>query len=210
MKVTITRNGLILGGFGLAATALVALTHTLTADQIAWQEQQQLITSVNTLIPPASHDNDLYQSCIQVLSPQYLGSREPQRAYRALLEGQPTAIAIESIAPDGYNGNIKLVVGIWNDGRLAGVNVVSHNETPGLGDKIERRKSDWLSQFNNATLTGEKDSRWAVAKDGGQFDGFSGATITPRAVVKAVKNTVLFYQRNTHQLMTRQADCWEQ
>ena len=71
------------------------------------------------------------------------------------------------------------------------MNVVSHNETPGLGDKIERRKSDWLSQFDNATLNGENDSRWAVTKDGGQFDAFSGATITPRAVIKAVKNAVV-------------------
>lgn len=209
MKFTITRNGLILGAFGLIATALVALVHALTSERIIQQEQQQLIASVNALIPASSHDNDLYDSCIQVLSPQYLGSREPQRAYRAFLNGQPTAIAMETIAPDGYNGNIKLVVGIWIQGRIAGVNVISHNETPGLGDRIERRKSNWLSQFDNTTLNGEKDSRWAVTKDGGQFDGFTGATITPRAVVKAVKNAVIFYQRNKQQLMARPADCWE-
>ena len=108
---------------------------------------------------------------------------------------------------DGYNGNIELIVAINIDNSISGVRVLKHQETPGLGDKVELRKSDWIYSFNGKKLLSEQDSRWQVSKDGGMFDQFTGATITPRAVVKAVKNTLLFFTENKNTLLTLPNSC---
>jgi electron transport complex protein RnfG len=106
------------------------------------------------------------------------------------------AAIFNSVAPDGYNGKIHLLVGVYIDGRLAGVRVVKHAETPGLGDAVEIRKSPWIDDFAGKSLTNPIQERWRVKRDGGDFDQFTGATITPRAVVAAVRNTLLYYQQN--------------
>ena len=117
--------------------------------------------------------------------------------YRARLRGEPVAAIFRSIAPDGYSGKIHLLVGVYIDGSLAGVRVVKHAETPGLGDAVEIRKSSWIEDFAGKSLTNPSQDRWRVKRDGGDFDQFTGATITPRAVVAAVRNTLLYYQQNT-------------
>ncbi|WP_341503649.1 electron transport complex subunit RsxG [Gallaecimonas sp. GXIMD4217] len=202
------KNGLILGGFALVATALLAGTHALTKDRIARQKAQQTLVVLNTLIPEARHDNDLYDDCTLVRSRQYLGASEPMPVYLARKEGQPVAAAIEAIAPDGYNGAIALIVGIdYQSETVTGVRVLEHKETPGLGDKVEIRKSDWVLSFEGLAPESEKDATWAVRKDGGRFDQFTGATITPRAVVKAVGNVVHYFRRNKDQLFSADANC---
>ena len=115
--------------------------------------------------------------------------------YRARLAGHPVAAIIESVAPDGYSGSIRLLVGVTPDGRLLGVRVLQHHETPGLGDAIEERRSDWIRSFEGRSLRDPPLARWKVRKDGGDFDQLTGATMTPRAVVAAVRNTMLFVQR---------------
>jgi electron transport complex protein RnfG len=192
-------GALILGLFAVAGTGLVALTHDGTAERIAENERQSLLRSLHQIISPDAHDNDIYNDTIAVIDP-LLGTNQPVMVYRARLGKLPVAAVLASIAPDGYAGTIKLLVGINYDGSIAGVRVVSHKETPGLGDAIEAERSDWILGFNGHSLREPGEERWKVKKDGGIFDQFSGATITPRAIVAAVRNTLRYYQNNREAL----------
>ena len=207
MNKPISKNGLTLAIFAVVSTALVAVTSTLTKPIIDQQIERQLISNISELIPADQYDNNLFASCFYSQNVNLLGSEEPQQTWLALKGEQPVGLAIEAIAPNGYSGNIRLLVGIWYDGTVAGVRVLEHKETPGLGDKIELAKSDWITRFNGLTVESEGDKGWAVVKDGGQFDAFTGATITPRAVVQAVKHAVTFYQLNKEQLYQQTANC---
>ncbi len=189
-------GALILGLFSVVGTGLVALTYEGTAERIAENERQALLRSLHQLVSPEEHDNDIYADVITVHDKALLGSRDGVNIYRARNAGQPVAAVINSSAPDGYNGTIKLLVGIYYDGSLAGVRVINHRETPGLGDGIEAERSDWILSFNGHSLLNPETDGWKVKKDGGQFDQFTGATITPRAVVKAVYNTLRYYQQH--------------
>ncbi|WP_159651527.1 electron transport complex subunit RsxG [Vibrio atypicus] len=206
MLNAIRKNGAVLAIFACASTGVVALTHYLTKDQIQQQEQAQLLSVLNQVIPHNLHDNDLYQACTLITDPS-LGTDKPMPVYMATLNGQPSALAIEAIAPDGYNGAIKLIVGIKQDGTVLGSRILSHQETPGLGDKIDLRVTDWILGFNGKTLTEENQSTWKVRKDGGQFDQFTGATITPRAVVKAVRNTVQYVNDHRTDILSQPLNC---
>lgn len=193
-------GALILGLFSVVGTGLVALTYEGTAVRIAENERQELLRSLHQLISPADHDNDLYSDVITVTDKVLLGSKDGVPVYRARRAGQPVAAVIASIAPNGYSGNIRLLVGIRYDGTLAGVRVLSHKETPGLGDAIEAERSDWILRFAGKSLLNPDEKGWKVKKDGGQFDQFTGATITPRAVVKAVYSTLRYYQQHRETL----------
>lgn len=193
---SIIKNGLVLSAFALVTTALISLTYRGTSETIAGQQQQKLMSILNAIIDQSTYDNSIHQDCVLVQNSELLGSTEPQRAYLARFEGQPVAAAIETIAPDGYSGKIELVVGVKGQGEVTGVRVLNHKETPGLGDKIDLRISDWILSFDGQVLNNESERSWAVQKDGGKFDQFTGATITPRAVVNAVKNTVTYYQQH--------------
>lgn len=207
MLIAMKKNGGVLAVFALLATLLVSVTHLLTAGKIQEQQQKELLKVLNQVIPAESHDNELYKSCTLITNEQYLGTPAPMPAYLAEKEGEISGVAIEAIAPDGYNGAIKLIVGLDTSGAVTGVRVLSHNETPGLGDKIDTRITDWIYSFTGKKLQGEKDANWAVRKDGGNFDQFTGATITPRAVVGAVKNVSLYYQRHQQELFNQPLDC---
>lgn len=206
MLTAIRKNGLILATFACVSTGVVAITHQLTQNQIQRQERQQLLSVLNQVIPHSLHDNELAQSCIMVNDPA-LGSEDPMPAYIATLDDKPSAIAIEAIAPDGYNGAIKIIVGIREDGAITGTRVLAHNETPGLGDKVDLRITDWILNFTGKTVTNDNLNQWKVRKDGGQFDQFTGATITPRAVVKAVKQTVMYVNSHRQQLLNQPYNC---
>lgn len=195
-------GALILGLFAITGTGLVALTYEGTAERIAENERQALLRNLHQIIQPEEHDNDIYRDLIRISDP-LLGSNEPVTVYRARKAGQPVAAVIASIAPDGYGGNIKLLVGIRYDGTLAGVRVISHKETPGLGDAIEAERNDWILGFNGRSLLDPAENKWKVKKDGGVFDQFSGATITPRAVVKAVYNTLRYYRQHRDALYAK-------
>ncbi len=197
-------GALILGTFAVIGTGLVAMTYEGTAERIAENERQALLRSLHQIISPESHDNDIYADVITVHDKALLGSKDGVNIYRARLGGQPVAAVINSVAPDGYNGTIKLLVGIHYDGTLAGVRVINHRETPGLGDGIEAERSDWILGFNDRSLTNPDEAGWKVKKDGGTFDQFTGATITPRAVVKAVHNTLRYYQQHRETLFDQE------
>ncbi len=198
-------GALILGLFATVGTGMVALTYDGTAERIAENERQALLRSLHQIISPDSHSNDIYTDIIEVQDP-LLGTDEPVTVYRARMDEEPVAVVIASIAPDGYGGAIKLLVGINYDGTIAGVRVISHKETPGLGDAIEAERSDWILGFNGRSLEDPEEKRWAVKKDGGVFDQFTGATITPRAVVQAVANTLRYYREHREELFAAAKD----
>lgn len=193
-------TALLLGLFAVLGTGLVALTFDNTQERIAANERAALLRNLHVLIPPERHDNDIFNDVIEVTAPELLGTVEPVAVYRARKDGWPVALVIAVTAPDGYNGAIRLLVGINADGTLAGVRVVNHRETPGLGDGIEAARSDWIRGFDGRSLDDPKESLWAVKRDGGHFDQFTGATITPRAVVKAVKKALLYFRRQQERL----------
>ncbi|WP_172379820.1 electron transport complex subunit RsxG [Vibrio sp. Vb339] len=206
MLNAIKKNGLVLAIFACASTGLVAVTHYLTKDQIKQQEQAQLLSVLNQVIPHDLHDNELFSSCTLVQAEE-LGTEQAMPAYIAKINGEPSAIAIEAIAPDGYNGAIKVIVGMKIDGTILGTRVLSHQETPGLGDKIDLRVSDWILSFAGKQVTDSNLGRWKVRKDGGDFDQFTGATITPRAVVKSVKQAVQYVNQNNQALLAQPLNC---
>jgi electron transport complex protein RnfG len=172
----------------------VAFTERNTRDQITENERQRLLDGINALIPHEQYDNDILQDTLKWPATMALGTEEPTEIYRARLDGEPVAAILTVVAPDGYSGQIKMLVGIYHSGKLAGVRVISHKETPGLGDKIDENKSGWILQFEGLSLTDPAAAKWKVKKDGGQFDQFTGATITPRAVVNAVKEALIYFR----------------
>ncbi len=207
MNNPMIKNGLLLALFALLCTGLVAFVNQQTKDQIKHQEQQELMRVLHQLIPDDIHDNDLTAQCTLLQDKEVFGTEEAQPAYIATKADKPVAIAIETIAPDGYNGNIKLIVGINTQGEVLGVRTLAHQETPGLGDKIDLRKSDWVQQFVGKLVSVEDDKHWLVKKDGGDFDQFTGATITPRAYVKAVKRAVWYFNNNQKQIFSQPLNC---
>jgi len=207
MRKAIEKNAQLLALFAVACTAIVGIINLITVDKIKAQEQQQLLKTLTSIIPSESYNNDLVQTCTLVNNTA-LGN-STQKAYLAKFNDQNVAAAITTIAPDGYNGKIQLLVAINVNGSVSGVRTLKHQETPGLGDKIEIRKNKWISTFNGKQILGEDDTRWGVKKDGGMFDQFTGATITPRAVVKAVHRTVSYFKQHHQALFQQPTNCQE-
>jgi electron transport complex protein RnfG len=189
-------SAVVLALFAVAGTFFVSYTFDNTIDRINENKRLALLKAFHVLIPPSAHDNDVFNDIILVQDKDLLGSNKPVKIYRARKEQKPIAIIINSVAPDGYNGNIELLVAIHYDGKLAGVRVVGHKETPGLGDAIEASRSDWITKFKGLSLLNPDTKGWAVKRDGGEIDQFTGATISPRAIVKAVYNTLRYYKEH--------------
>ncbi|NYR11231.1 electron transport complex subunit RsxG [Pseudoalteromonas sp. MIP2626] len=190
---SMAKNGAILTAFALVTTGLVASINMLTADKIAEQELLHLTSQLQEVLDPSTYDNELSTDCV-IISDERLGPYANQIVYRARKNNEPVALIVRHVTPSGYSGDINLLTAVLSDGSIAGVRTTKHEETPGLGDKVEVKKSPWITTFKTLTVQSSSDARWAVKKDGGQFDQFTGATITPRAVVGSVKNAVLFAQ----------------
>jgi len=185
--------GAILGGFAILCVGVVSFIYSNTREQVEANEKAARVEKLHQLIPASAHDNDLYSDAINVTSQEWLGAKKPVMVYRARKGGEPVAVIIAAEAPDGYSGTIKLLVAIRYRGELAGVRVVSHKETPGLGDYIEIERSDWIRGFDGRSLGNPDEQQWKVKRDGGAFDQVTGATVTPRAVVKAVYRALKYY-----------------
>ena len=195
---SITRNSILLGLFALCTTGLIASTFLLTKDRIAVEQRKAEEKALLEIIPANRHDNSMLDDTISVdASTPGLDLRTAKRVYLASKNGKAVAAIIPVTTTDGYSGDINLIVGVNIDGSVAGVRVLSHRETPGLGDKVDLKKSDWVLGFNGRSLTNPKLSRWAVKKDKGEFDQFTGATITPRAVVAATRRALQYAQSNS-------------
>lgn len=190
MLDTMRKYGMTLTLFAAASTGMTAAIHQLTKSTIADQAVQQQKTLFGQVLPADIYNNALQSSCYIVDAPE-LGKGK-HKVYIARKDDTPVAAVIEATAPDGYSGVIQLLVGADFNGTVLGTRVTEHHETPGLGDKIELRISDWITHFAGKKIAGASDTHWAVKKDGGDFDQFTGATITPRAVVNAVKRAGLY------------------
>lgn len=191
--------------FALIGTALLALTHDLTRDTIAQSVEKEKLKLVSQIAPASAYDNDIMKDTAELAADELLGTKTPTTIYRGRLNGEPSIAVLQAVAPDGYSGRIDLIVSIHRDGRLGGVRVVTHKETPGLGDYIEIAKSDWIAGFDGLSLAGRKDAEWKVKKDGGAFDYVAGATITPRAVIKAVHKTLRYAEQHHAELFSSTA-----
>jgi electron transport complex protein RnfG len=193
MLNSMRKHGITLAVFAAVTTGLTAVVYQLTKTTIAHQAALQQKALLDQVVPAEHYDNDMQSECFIVSDPA-LGNGAPHHLYLARKQGQPVAAALETTAPDGYSGAIQLLVGADFHGTVLGTRVIEHHETPGLGDKIELRISNWITFFSGKKIDGPDDARWAVKKDGGMFDQFTGATITPRAVVNAVRRTALYME----------------
>ncbi|HEX7012473.1 MAG TPA: electron transport complex subunit RsxG [Steroidobacteraceae bacterium] len=199
------RRVAVLVALAAVLAAVLVGVASLTRSRIERNEQAWIQQHLDALVPAGSHDNDLLEDSISVEAPELLGTTQPVRVYRARRAGQPVAVVIRSVAPDGYRGPIELLVAIDREGTLMGVRVLRHNETPGLGDAFETREPEWLDRFEGLSLSNPPPSRWTVRRDGGDFDAFTGATITPRAIVKGVRYTLEYYERHRAMLFEQPA-----
>lgn len=188
-KERVSTQSVLLGGFSLFATALLVIGNLATRDAIAERLREDLRASLSQVIPDSVHDNDLLAHPLAFKDE----TNAPLTIYRGTRDGKLTALAWE-ISGKGYAGDIRLVLGVDTSGRILGVRVLQHAETPGLGDNIEVSRSDWILGFNNLSIGNPPIEKWKVKKDGGQFDSFSGATITPRGVVAAVRHGLVFFR----------------
>lgn len=196
----VARAALLLAACALLAAVLLAGTHALTKERIAEENRRAQLAALAIVLPASLHDNDPLTDEIALRAPLWLGSTEPLRAWRARRAGTPSALVLEAVAPDGYAGPIRLLVGVDAQGRILGVRITEHRETPGLGDWIEARKSDWIEAFTHRSLADPARERWEVKRDGGEFDQFAGATVTPRAVVRTVRRVLDYVARHGAQL----------
>ncbi|MCF7982036.1 MAG: electron transport complex subunit RsxG [Pseudomonadales bacterium] len=193
---SIRQNMLGLAIFAVVTAGLIAFTQHETKTRITENVRQAKSEALHEIIPLGMHDNELLDDVVEVEDSRLVIDEGPQDAYIARLEQKSIAVILPTIAPDGYTGKIKSIVGIAADGTIVGVRVLAHQETPGLGDKVEIKKSHWIEQFKGKSLVSPPAAFWAVKKDGGEFDQMTGATITPRAVVKSVYQALQYFDEN--------------
>ncbi|PJI50871.1 MAG: electron transport complex subunit RsxG [Pseudomonas sp.] len=201
MSRALLKNALVLGLLAVVAAGVVATVHQFTAQRIDTAQREARGRTLLELLPKGSYDNHPLESEVSAFDPKLLGRNEPAPAYIARLQGQTTAVVLQPVARDGYGGSIHLLVGVTAQGRLLGVRVVAHHETPGQGDRIELGKSDWLHGFDGRSLSDPAEAGWKVKKDGGRFDQFVGATVTPRAVVKATHLALQYFDAHKTELL---------
>lgn len=189
---SIGKNSLLLGAFALVTAGVLAGTYQLTREQIATAEREAAQQALFEVVPRDRHDNNLLDDTLPTpeAAREQLGLRSPNDIHLARRGDEVIAVIVPAIARDGYSGDIRMIVGINRDGTVAGVRVVAHRETPGLGDKVDLKRDDWILSFNGRSLEDPEPARWEVKRDGGEFDQFTGATITPRAVVRQVRRTL--------------------
>ncbi|MDX1812458.1 MAG: electron transport complex subunit RsxG, partial [Gammaproteobacteria bacterium] len=175
-------------GIALIVSALLAIGNKQTKAEINMRLQEDMRASLDMVVPKSLYDNNILSDTVLILNDK----KEEKLVYVARKDNQVIGVAFEMIEP-GYSGPIQIIIGVDRSGEIMGTRVISHTETPGLGDKIEAKKDDWILSFNGLSLQNTAINKWAVKKDGGRFDQFSGATITPRAVVKAITKGLMFF-----------------
>jgi electron transport complex protein RnfG len=189
-------GGAILAGLAAICTALVAVTHAITAPRIAANEQAYLEQSLQPVLQGIEYDGKLSESTLVIPSPHELPGDDPVTIYRVYADGAPIAALFVVEARGGFSGPIRLLIGVDAAGAVTGVRVLSHRETPGLGDKIDADKSDWVLQFTGRSLGDPAAPGWAIQRDGGEFDQLTGASITPRAVIRGIRETLQYFEAN--------------
>ena len=204
---TVGFNSIMLALFAVLTTAIIAGTYLGTRDRIAAAQRAAEEKALLEIIPAERHDNQMLDDTIPVgPATELLRLDKDKQIYVARENAEVVAVILPVTAPDGYSGTIELIVGVNRDGSVAGVRALQHRETPGLGDKVDIKKSDWILDFNGHRLGEPPEAQWAVKKDGGVFDTFTGATITPRAVTAAVKRGLLYFDANREALLAAGQD----
>ena len=186
----------IMVAFSLVGTFFLASTYLATKAPIEASEAAAKMKLFEQVLPISEHDNDMLNDFVEMPAGGELNNRTVTKVYTARLAGVATAVILEATARDGYSGDIKLLIAVRQDGSLGGVRVIAHKETPGLGDYIDIAHDNWIKSFNHLSLTSPPGEQWKVKKDGGQFDYMAGATITPRAVVKATHKVLAYVEAN--------------
>lgn len=197
---TVMKSGVTLAVIAAICTALVALTYQSTEQRIAANERAWLERSLQPALSGLFYDSGVTESKLIVPPPHDLPGSDTAIIYRVYAQEEPVAALFVVTARDGYSGPIRILVGAETDGTVTGVHVLEHRETPGLGDRVESTKSDWVKQFEGRSLVDPEPNGWRIKRDGGQFDQLTGASVTPRAIVKAVKNTLLYYEANRDEI----------
>ena len=202
---SIRSNSIALALFALATALVLSSVDNLTRDKIDYAERMAAQRALLEIVPPERHNNDLLLDTQPVPEAFWsvLGLDKGGNIHIARYNGQPIAAIIPTVTPDGYSGDIAMIIGVNSEGTIAGVRVVQHKETPGLGDKIDLKKNNWILSFDGKSLSNTATSEWAVKKDGGQFDQFTGATITPRAVINQVVATLVYFNQDSERLFTQ-------
>jgi electron transport complex protein RnfG len=200
------KGGVILAAMAAVCTTLIAVTHRYTAPLIHANEQAYLEESLKPVLGGIRYENELAKSMLTLPAPHGLPGSDPAVIYRIYADGIPAAALFVVTARDGFSGPIKLLIGIRIDGSLTAVRVLQHKETPGLGDMIETVKSDWLLQFDNTSLVAPDRESWLIKRDGGAFDQLTGASVTPRAVIKAIRETLLYFESNSDRVFVMAGD----
>ena len=178
---------------------LLSLTHSLTKEKIVDNRQKTILEIINDILPE-SYDNDLLDDVMEVREPDYFGSEDVVYVYRLRKDNDPLGVVLTPVIAKGYNGPVELAIGISSRGILTGVRVLNHRETEKLGDGIHQNNSHWILQFTHKSFDNPPREKWAVKSDGGEFDQLSGATISSRGVLNAVKNTLDYYELNKENL----------
>ncbi|MAW23845.1 MAG: electron transport complex subunit RsxG [Cellvibrionales bacterium TMED47] len=209
---SIGKNSTLLAVFTLITALILASTDRLTEDRIAKSERLAAQKALFEIIPLALHNNDLLLDIYPIPEKYWtmLGLKSGGDVHIARLDALPVAAIIPSVTPEGYSGDIAMIVGVNFDGSVAGVRVVEHKETPGLGDKVDLRKSDWILGFNGKSLKNPEPNAWNVKKEQGKFDQFTGATITPRAVVHQIAKTLEYFNQDKQRLLNELSSAYNQ
>jgi electron transport complex protein RnfG len=195
-----TKTAITLVAFAFVGTAMLAYVFDITRAPIEASEKEARLALFKQILPESSYDNDLLKDKIEILPNEQLGNHQPTVANIAKSNGKTAGVILEAVAHDGYSGDIKLLIAIRADSSISGVRVLAHKETPGLGDYIDIAHGNWIKLFNDESVNKTPVEQWQVKKDGGKFDYMVGATITPRAVVKAVLKALQFYEANKQTL----------
>ena len=198
-----SKTALTLIAFALVFTALLAYVFQITKTPIEKSEAVARLGLFRQIVPDNMHDNDILKDTLTIAPNVLLGNKLPTIANRARIAGKPEAVILEAIAHDGYSGDIKLLIAIKYNGEISGVRVLTHKETPGLGDYIDIARGNWIKLFDHKLLTKDNDTSWNVKKDGGDYDYMAGATITARAIVKAVHKTLQYFEANKQTLFAK-------
>ena len=195
-----SKTAITLVAFAFLGTAMLAYVFDITRAPIEASEKEARLALFKQILPESTYDNDLLKDNVEIVPNEQLGNRQPTVANIAKSNGKTAGVILEAVAHDGYSGDIKLLVAIRADGSISGVRVLAHKETPGLGDYIDITHGNWIKLFNDESVNKTPIEQWHVKKDGGKFDYIAGATITPRAVVKAVLKALQFYEANKQTL----------
>ena len=200
-------SGSVLAVFAAITSVAIGWTYLATKDQIDMEVRRAEARQLLEIFPPETHDNDIVDDGFELVADTpLLGIREARQGYRVRKNDRVIGVILPATARDGYSGDIRALVGVRDDGTVAGVRVVAHRETPGLGDKVDLRKSDWILGFDNRSLSHPDLNGWNVEKDGGVFDQFTGATVTPRAVILATRRALEYARLNAETLFETERD----